>query len=70
MQNEFLFERFESIENEEKEILNRKHTDSKNYILGLNISKPVILSKTLSHMIVIHRQLIVHILFYLIVLKG
>ena len=46
MQNEFLFERFESIENEEQEILNRKHTDSKNYILGLNISKPVILSKT------------------------
>ena len=34
MQNEFLFERFESIENEEQEILNRKHTDSKNYILG------------------------------------
>ena len=46
MQNKFLFERFESIENEEQEILNRKHTDSKNYILGLNISKPVILSKT------------------------
>ena len=46
MQNEFLFERFESIENEEQEILNRKHTDSKNYILGLNISKPIILSKT------------------------
>ena len=45
-QNEFLFERFESIENEEQEILNRKHTDSKNYILGLNISKPIILSKT------------------------
>ena len=44
--NEFLFERFESIENEELEILNRKHTDSKNYILGLNISKPIILSKT------------------------
>ena len=46
MQNKFLFERFESIENEEQEILNRKHTDSKNYILGLNISKPIILSKT------------------------
>ena len=46
MQYEFLFERFESIENEEQEILNRKHTDSKNYILGLNISKPIILSKT------------------------
>ena len=45
-QNEFLFERFESIENKEREILNRKHTDSKNSILGLNISKPVILSKT------------------------
>ncbi len=45
-QNEFLFERFESIENEEQEILNRKHTDLKNYILGLNISKPIILSKT------------------------
>lgn len=44
--NEFLFERFESIENEEQEILNRKHTDSKNYILGLNMSKPIILSKT------------------------
>ena len=46
MQNKFLFERFESIENQEQEILNRKHTDSKNYILGLNISIPVILSKT------------------------
>ena len=46
IQNEFLFERFESIENEEQEILNRKHTDLKNYILGLNISKPIILSKT------------------------
>ncbi len=45
-QNEFLFERFENIENEEQEILNRKHTDSKNYILSLNISKPIILSKT------------------------
>ena len=45
-QNEFLFERFESIENEEQETLNRKHTNSKNYILGLNISKPIILSKT------------------------
>ena len=45
-QNKFLFERFESIENQEQEILNRKHTDSKNYILGLNISKPAILSKT------------------------
>ena len=45
-QNAFLFERFETIENEEQEILNRKHTDSKNFILGLNISKPVILSKT------------------------
>ena len=45
-QNEFLFERFESIENEEQEILNRKHIDSKNYILNLNISKPIILSKT------------------------
>ena len=45
--NEFLFERFESIENEEQEILNRKHTDSKNYILGLNMSKPIILSKTI-----------------------
>ena len=45
-QNEFLFERFESIENEEQEIFNRKHTDSKNYILGLNISRPIILSKT------------------------
>tara|TARA_B100000886_G_scaffold78781_1_gene51034 strand:+ start:617 stop:1570 length:954 start_codon:yes stop_codon:yes gene_type:complete len=44
--NKFLFERFESIENEEQRILNRKHTDSKNYILGLNISKPIILSKT------------------------
>ena len=44
--NEFLFERFESIENEEQEILNRKHTDSKNYILGSNVSKPIILSKT------------------------
>ena len=44
--NEFLFERFESIENEEQEILYRKHTDLKNYILGLNISKPIILSKT------------------------
>jgi len=43
MQNKFLFERFESIENEELEILNRKHTDSKNYILGLNISNPIIL---------------------------
>ena len=31
-QNKFLFERFESIENEEKRILNRKQTDSKNYI--------------------------------------
>ena len=30
--NKFLFERFESIENEEKRILNRKQTDSKNYI--------------------------------------
>ena len=46
MQNKFLFERFESIENEEQRILNRKHTDSKNYILGLNISKPIVLSKT------------------------
>ena len=46
MQKKFLFERFESIENKEQEIINRKHTDSKNYILGLNISKPVILSKT------------------------
>ena len=45
-QNEFLFERFESIENQEQEILNRKHTDSKNYILSLNMSKPIILSKT------------------------
>ena len=45
-QNKFLFERFDSIENEELEILNRKHTDSKNYVLGLNISKPIILSKT------------------------
>ena len=46
MQKKFLFERFESIENKEQEIINRKHTDSKNFILGLNISKPVILSKT------------------------
>ena len=44
--NEFLFERFESIENEEQEILYRKHTDLKNYIIGVNISKPIILSKT------------------------
>lgn len=44
--NEFLFERFESIENQEQQILNRKHTDLKNYVLGLNISKPMILSKT------------------------
>ena len=46
MQNEFFFFRFEFLENEEQEILNRKHTDLKNYILGLNISKPIILSKT------------------------
>ena len=46
MQKKFLFERFESIENKEQEIINRKHTDSKNYILSLNMSKPIILSKT------------------------
>ena len=45
-QNEFLFERFDSIENEEQALLNRKHTDSKNYILSLNVSKPIILSRT------------------------
>jgi len=44
--NEFLFERFESIENQEQKILYRKHIDLKNYIIGVNISKPIILSKT------------------------